>query len=133
MTVSKEELEGFALSYRKQWLDSIARNVAEVNERWWRDPLTDAKKDRNVGEMLMLCVSELAEALEGHRKDLMDDKLPQYKMFDVEIVDTFIRLFDIAGHLIPDFGEIFNAKMAFNAVREDHKPENRIKDGGKKY
>jgi len=53
----------------------------------------------------MLTTSELAEALEGDRKNLMDDKLPQYKMFDVEIVDTFIRLFDIAGHLIPNLGD----------------------------
>lgn len=52
---------------------------------------------RNIGELLMLCVSELSEALEGHRKNLQDDKLPQYKMFDVEIVDCFIRMFDIFG------------------------------------
>ena len=114
-------------------LDIIAKRVALANEKWWTGLETGKPVERNVGEMLMLSVSELAEALEGHRKDLNDDKLPQYKMFDVEIVDTFIRLFDIAGHLIPEFGNIFEAKMNFNATREDHKIESRQKEGGKKY
>lgn len=114
-------------------LNVIAARVASVNQKWWTNLETGEMKKRNVGEMLMLCTSELAEALEGDRKDLMDDKLPQYKMFDVEIVDCFIRLFDIAGHLIPQFGEIFEVKMAYNAIREDHKIESRLKEGGKKY
>jgi hypothetical protein len=42
-------------------------------------------------------VSELSEALEGHRKDLMDDKLPHRKMVEVELVDFLIRAFDMAG------------------------------------
>lgn len=114
-------------------LDSYAAQVAKASETWWKDPKTGEPITRNVGEMLMLVTSELAEAMEGHRKDLMDDKLPTYRMFDVEIVDAFIRLFDIAGHMIPHFGEIFEAKMQYNAHRADHKPENRILPGGKKY
>ena len=114
-------------------LDKVASRVAKANNKWWTSLTTGEQLKRNIGEMLMLCVSELSEAMEGDRKNLMDDKLPQYKMFDVEIVDTFIRLFDIVGHLIPNFGEIFEAKMAFNADREDHKHEARLKDGGKKY
>jgi len=47
----------------------------------------------------MLCVSELAEAMEGHRKGLMDDKLPHRKMAEVELVDFLIRAFDMAGGL----------------------------------
>lgn len=54
-------------------------------------------------------------------------------MFDVEIVDCFIRLFDIASGLSINLGEVYEAKMAYNAQRADHKLENRIKDGGKKY
>jgi len=114
-------------------LQDFARDVGKANEKWWVDPHTGQPKDRNIGEMLMLVTSELAEALEGDRKSLMDDKLPQYPMFSVEIVDAMIRLFDIAHHLIPNLDEIFWAKMHFNSQRPDHKLENRVKEGGKKY
>lgn len=47
----------------------------------------------------MLAVSELAEAMEGVRKSkpgapLMDDKLPNRPMVEVELGDTVIRLVD---------------------------------------
>lgn len=117
-----------------EYLNHIAKRVHEANKKWWTDINTgEYPIKRNVGELLMLSVSELAEALEGDRKHLMDDKLPHRPMFDVEIVDTFIRLFDIAGAMIPEFGGIFEEKMAYNANREDHKIENRLKEGGKKY
>ena len=44
----------------------------------------------------MLTVSELAEAMEGIRKDLPDDKLPQFTMETVEIADAIIRMMDQA-------------------------------------
>lgn len=114
-------------------LDSLAARVHKANEKWWIDLKTGERITRNVGELLMLATSELAEALEGHRKNLMDDKLPHRKMFDVEIVDCLIRLLDDAGALIPDFGTIFEEKMTYNATREDHKVESRLKADGKKY
>lgn len=115
------------------YLNDIAARVHIANKKWWHDINTGERLNRNIGELLMLSVSELAEAMEGHRKNLADDKLPRYNMFDVEIVDTFIRLFDIAGAMIPNFGAIFEAKMEFNANREDHKHEARLKEHGKKY
>lgn len=114
-------------------LNQIAREIHLNNKKWWIDINTGEQLKRNVGELLMLCTSELAEALEGDRKNLMDDKLPHRKMFDVEIVDTFIRLFDIAGAMIPEFGEIFMEKTEYNTIREDHKHEARLKSDGKKY
>lgn len=115
------------------YLDDYAREVYNANLKWWQDIETGQPIERNRAELLMLVTSELAEALEGDRKSLMDDKLPQYKMFDVEIVDALIRLFDIAGAYIPNLEEIYRAKMLFNSTRFDHSIEGRKLNGGKKY
>lgn len=88
---------------------------------------------RNVGELLMLCVSELAEAMEGHRKGLQDDKLPHRTMFEVELADCLIRIFDLAGAHGLDLEGAYQEKRLYNAGRADHKIENRLKPGGKKY
>lgn len=64
------------------------------NARWWHDLETGEPLARDPGEISMLMISELAEAMEGIRKNLQDDKLPQYKMEHVEIVDALIRALD---------------------------------------
>ena len=104
-----------------------------ANYNWWTDLNTGEKLKRNVGELLMLVVSELSEAMEGDRKNLMDDKLPHRKMFEVELADAIIRIFDIAGGLGLDLGRAFVEKMQYNALREDHKREVRLAENGKKY
>lgn len=114
-------------------MNRIAQKVHAANKTWWRDPETGQPLNRNVGEMLMLAVSELAEAMEGHRKNLMDDKLPHRKMIEVEIADCMIRLFDTSAGLGLDLGGAFVEKLAFNLRRKDHKPEARLAPGGKKY
>lgn len=114
-------------------LNDFASDVHLANDKWWHDLNTGEPIQRNVGELLMLCVSELAEAMEGHRKGLRDDHLPERSMFEVEIVDTFIRLFDLAAGLNLDLDGAFVEKMEYNRTRADHKPENRLKEGGKKY
>ncbi len=84
--------------------------------------------EKNIGELLMLIVSELGEALEAHRKnrfadwtgyqnhldyyDSWDKKSPGYlsqipisfrrnikDTFEDEIADVYIRLFDLCGYL----------------------------------
>lgn len=77
--------------------DSIhADNVAAG---WWTDLKTGESilATRNRPEMLMLVVSELSEADEAFANEAMDDKLPEYPGFDVEIADAAIRLFDLCG------------------------------------
>lgn len=106
-------------------LSAICNGLAADNG-WWDNP-------RPVPELLMLCVSELAEAMEGARKDLMDDHLTHRKMLEVELADTVIRVFDMAGGLGLDIGGAIAEKLAYNCQRADHKPENRAKEGGKKF
>jgi len=90
-------------------------------------------KPRETGTCLMLIVSEIAEAMEGDRKGLMDDHLPHRKMFEVELADAAIRIFDLAGREGVDLGGAIVEKLAYNLNRADHKIENRELAGGKKY
>lgn len=57
---------------------------------WWDD-------ERPSYVFANLFHSELSEAMEGDRKGLMDDHLPQYEMFWVELADFAIRGFDYLG------------------------------------
>ena len=82
---------------------------------------------------LMLIVSELSEAMEGHRKDLNDTHLTNRKMFEVEMADALIRLLDLAGATGIDLAGAYIDKMQYNAHRADHKPEARASEHGKKY
>lgn len=90
-------------------------------------------KTRNVGELLCLVHSEISEAMEGYRKNLMDDKLPHRTMFEVELADAVIRILDIAGAMRLDLDGAIEEKRNFNKVRADHKPENRLKENGKAF
>lgn len=110
---------------------------------WWTDMATGQpthstgypkiQPTKNVGELLCLVHSEISEAMEGHRKLLMDDKLQHRTMLEVELADAVIRCFDMAGGLDLDLAGAISEKLAFNAARADHKLENRRAEGGKKF
>lgn len=68
------------------------------------------EKERNIGEALMLIVSELAEAMEAHRKQ-------DHENFKEEIADSFIRLLDLCGGLKLDMEEEINKKYLKNKNR----------------
>lgn len=92
----------------------------------------------NVGEKLMLIVSELSEALEADRKNhyaegvdigwmdsstdeshLLQEHFPEKikDTFQDELADTAIRLFDLAYTMDIDLEWFIKAKMRFNATR----------------
>ncbi len=114
-------------------LNDYAAEVHRANAKWWVDLETGLPLKRNVGELLCLVHSEISEALEGHRKNLMDDKIPGRKMFEVELADAVIRILDICGGMGLDLEGAYREKMAYNAVRIDHTAEARKAADGKKY
>ena len=99
---------------------------------WWEN--VDIENDIHIiPAKLCLIHSEISEAMEGHRKNLMDDKLPERKMIEVELADAVIRIFDLSEKLNLDIVGALLEKVKFNESREDHKKENRNKEGGKSY
>jgi len=116
-------------------LHELSQHVHAANIKWWQDVDTGLPIKRNKGELIALQHSELSESLEGERKNLMDDKLPQYPMAVVEQVDAMIRILDYLAGFHPEWNvqEVFDAKMAYNAQREDHKHEARRIAGGKQF
>lgn len=107
--------------------------AAAANGGWWHDLETGESKDRNKGEMLCLMHSEISEAMEAERKNLMDDKLPHRPGAEVELADAIIRIMDYCGGFGYDVGGAVEEKLEFNRNRSDHKPENRAKEQGKKF
>ncbi len=83
-------------------LSKICHTIAREKGFW------DEK--RNIGEALMLIVTELAEAMEAHRKQDDDN-------FKEELADVFIRLFDLCGGLDIDIEAEIVKKSAKNKDR----------------
>ena len=82
---------------------------------------------------IALIHSELSEALEGVRKGLFDDHLPHRTTLEVEMGDVQIRTLDFSNHWGLDLGNATVEKAEYNRTRADHKFENRMAQGGKKF
>ena len=113
-------------------LDTLAALCHAQNTKWWVD-VSGNRIARNKGELIALMHSELSEMLEGVRKSLQDNHLPQFTSEEVELADLLIRAFDYAGGHGLRLGEAWKEKMKYNATREDHKHEARAQQHGKKF
>jgi hypothetical protein len=85
---------------------------------WWDNP-------RPFSTFACLFHSELSEAMEGDRKNLMDDHLPEYEMFWVEVADFVIRVLDFMGYVeftkhreVTDHG--YQSRMYFLEGMHEH-------------
>lgn len=115
-------------------LNDYAAMCHADNMKWWfKMDGSGEKIERNKGELLMLIVSEVAEAMEGERKGLMDDKLLHRKMAEVELVDALIRIFDYSSAFGYDLQGAFEEKREYNRIRKDHTHEARQLADGKKW
>lgn len=100
---------------------------------WWSDKQGKPLEITPEFVLAKLCLvhSEVSEACEGARKGVNDDHLPDRKMFEVELADAVIRIFDLAGATGINLGDALAEKLAYNLNRADHKPANRFAEGGK--
>lgn len=113
-------------------LNPLTRQIHELNHKWWHDK-NGNRLERNKGELLCLIHSEISEAMEGERKDLMDDKLPHRKMAEVELADALIRILDYAAGFGYDLSGAVLEKLEYNSTRKDHTHEARERANGKKW
>lgn len=114
-------------------IKAISKEIYDVNvsKGFWED-----KGHKNVGESLMLCVSELSEALEAHRKGLYctlsADEKEEFSndpmdadrfvssvknTFEDEIADTMIRLMDLSVGFGIDIEWHIRQKVNYNKSR----------------
>lgn len=114
-------------------LTELSKEIYEGNKRRG----FDAGKE-NVGQSLMLVVSELGEAIEAHRKGKFADmksfnsrreefgyhfpkeafKETIKDSFEDEIADAVIRLLDLSAGLNIDIEEHIQLKLKYNETRE---------------
>ena len=142
VSVAKEEIKPFDVASALSGINDLAQHIHEGNVKrgFWEDAET-----KNKAEVLMLCVSELSEALEADRKgrwadmdlfrlmsvpDVMNGDNTDGKglfkaafqgsvkdTFEDEIADTMIRLLDLCNAFNIDIAKHIELKLKYNSLR----------------
>ena len=124
-----DQLEGVKEAFDRA---TAVAHYSAVDNGWWgaRNDIVAASSDWagaalglaaqcnvTIAALGLIC-SEAGEAMEFVRTgDGSDDKLPQYRGVDVELVDIIIRALDLLGKREAPVGEILVAKLRKNAER----------------
>ncbi len=92
-----------------------------IAKGWWID------EEPNIGEKLMLIVTEVAEAMEETRTAATINGVPllnntyiregKPEGFPIELADVVIRVADLCGHLNIDLTKALEVKLAYNKTR----------------
>lgn len=131
-------LDEMMIANSARQLQDVCHGLAK-SAGWWTDlntgeDMTATALPRGVvAEKLLLVHTEISESVEGMRKNLPDDKLPHRPMFEVELADAVIRIFDLAGAMDIDLPGAIAEKLLFNTKRADHTLEARRGANGKTF
>jgi hypothetical protein len=126
----KKRAQAIAFGLKTMVLDC---HMAARRSGWYTNKETGEPIERNPAEMMALEHSEISERLEGFRTGRMNKHLPHRTDEEVQAADLLIRLMDYIGYRKLDIVGAYLEKRDFNDIREDHKLENRRKEGGKAF
>ncbi len=113
-----------------EWIREVGESNHEAG--WWDG--VDPNDPKELCVKILLIITELAEMVEGIRKDkVCDDHLPEFSGPHVEVGDAVIRILDLCWAMGIPLEEIMYKKMAYNRTRIDHTRAARAAIGGKKF
>lgn len=106
---------GIAIDIQRAQIIALFDCLAGITHSWFTN-VQGFNRDNFDGDV-MLVVTELAEAIEGHRKQAADEHLPSFRSWEVELADALVRIFHLGGKYNLRLGPAFVEKLLFNLSR----------------
>lgn len=112
--------------YGPDYFNNLAEDIHQnENKKWWYD-VDGNKLNIDDTQLIMLIVSEISEAMEAHRKNLMDDKLPHRHGIEAELADVIIRLLDrMIGMNLVKFRKPYNSSKSIEIFENEGVMDNK--------